>query len=73
MKPQDIVFIVILAILLFVIRKPKVLVIAGLICLILSIPLFSFWIFFTAQRLVYYAAAFFLAATVIYLFEARKK
>ena len=71
MKPQDLIFIVILIGLLFT-RKPKFLVYAGIVCLILSIPFFSFWVFFTAQRLTYYAIGFFLAATIFFLLHKNK-
>ncbi|OGH14355.1 MAG: hypothetical protein A2687_01875 [Candidatus Levybacteria bacterium RIFCSPHIGHO2_01_FULL_38_26] len=61
MKLQDIVFIV--AFLFLIYRgNPKLAVFAGIISLFLSIPLFSSWIFFTAERLTWYAAAFFLLA-----------
>lgn len=59
MKIQDVAFFIILLILL-VIRKPILFVWTGLGMLALSIPLFSFHIFFTAERLTWYAAAFFL-------------
>jgi hypothetical protein len=72
MKIQDIGFIVVLLVLLCW-RNPKLLIAAGLISLILSIPLFSAWIFFTAQRLTYYAAAFFLVAIVLYLISNKKR
>jgi hypothetical protein len=72
MKPQDIIFIAILLILLFA-RKPQLIVIAGLTCLFLSIPLFSSWIFFTAQRLTYYAAAFFVVASILIFIEEPHK
>lgn len=68
MKPQDIIFIFLLLGLLFF-RKPRWFVIAGIALLILSIPLFEFWIFFTAQRFVWYAAAFFLTAILLELYE----
>lgn len=58
MKPQDIVFFFILGALLAV-RKPRLFVWAGLACLAVSIPLFATWTFFTAERLTWYAAAFF--------------
>lgn len=64
MKPQDILFIIILVGLLFL-RKPKFLIAAGLLCLLLSIPLFSFWVFFTAERLVEYGAGLLLAAIIL--------
>lgn len=66
MKPQDIIFFVVLIALLLS-RRPKVLVWAGLGCLVLAVPLFSFWIFFTAERLTWYAAAFFLTYILISL------
>lgn len=66
MKPQDIIFIIILIIFIFL-RRPRLLIGTGLICLLLSIPLFAFWIFFTAERLVWYAASFLLAAIFMLL------
>lgn len=54
MKAQDILFFVLISFLLIFLRKPKVIAILGLVSIILSIPLFQFWIFFTAQRLVWY-------------------
>jgi hypothetical protein len=71
MKPQDILFILLL-VAAIVIRKPKYLIWGGMICLIAAIPLFHFWIFFTAERLVMYAAAFFLATIILLGFEKRK-
>lgn len=71
MKIQDIIFFLSLAFLLYK-HNPKWFAVAGIVCLILSIPLFYFWIFFTAQRLTWYAAAFFLAAIVINLLNLRK-
>ncbi len=64
MKPQDILFFLILGALLGV-RKPRLLVIAGLASLTLAIPLFATWTFFTAERLTWYAAAFFITFIVI--------
>jgi len=72
MKPQDIFFIVIIVALLFR-NRPKWLIFAGEFCLIVSIPLFYFQIFFTAQRLTYYAAAFFLIAIIYNLLKNYKK
>jgi hypothetical protein len=68
MKIQDIVFFIALAILIFK-RNPKFAVISGILCLLFSIPLFSFWIFFTAERLTWYAGGFFLLAIIFYLFK----
>jgi hypothetical protein len=57
MKPQDIAFLTIFGVIL-IWRKPQLFLFAGLIFLTLSIPLFGFWVFFTAERLVWYGAAF---------------
>ncbi|MCL4353585.1 hypothetical protein M1615_03940 [Patescibacteria group bacterium] len=67
MKLQDAVFLLVFAFLLYK-RSPRRAVIAGLASLILSIPLFSFWIFFTAERLVYYGAGF-LLLSIIFLIK----
>ena len=64
MKPQDILFFLVFGSLLGI-RKPRLFVIAGLASLVLSIPLFATWTFFTAERLTWYAAAFFTAFIVI--------
>lgn len=56
MKIQDIVFIAIFCILL-VAKKQKWFIHIGLLCLILAIPLFAKWVFFTAERLTWYAMA----------------
>lgn len=66
MKPQDIIFLIVFAVV--VIRQNVNLVVSiGLFFLLSSIPLFAFWIFFTAERFVWYAGAFFLAAIIISL------
>lgn len=71
MKPQDIAFFLVLVVLLLF-RKPKVLVVAGLLCIIIAMPLFAFWVFFTAQHLIWYAAAFFLVAIILFLVQNKK-
>lgn len=63
MKPQDVAFLVILAFLIWK-RNSRLLVMAGLLALILAIPLFATWTFFTAERLTWYAAAFFFLAII---------
>ena len=68
MKPQDAVFFLALAVLL-VLRKPRMLLVAGLSSLVLAIPLFATWTFFTAERLTWYAAAFFVTFIVISLLK----
>ena len=72
MKIQDIVFGLLF---LFVLwrRNSRLSVALGLVCLVLAIPLFKFWIFFTAERLTWYAAAFFAYAVVLELAKLRKK
>lgn len=71
MKPQDILFLVIIAGLLLK-RSPRYFVIAGLAMLFLSIPLFAKWIFFTAERLTWYAALCMLIAVILFLLEERR-
>lgn len=64
MKLQDAVFLIMLA---FLLRKREWLLWAGLACFALAIPLFSRWIFFTAERLTWYGAAFIAAWVLIQL------
>ena len=64
MKIQDIIFIVMLIVFL-IRRKPEFFAWAGLLCLVGAIPLFIFWIFFTAQRLIMYAFIFFVIWAII--------
>lgn len=70
MKPQDIVFFIVLAVLIFL-RKSNYIVVAGLLSLLIAIPLFAKHIFFTAQHLTYYSVSFFLVAIVLKLYENR--
>lgn len=72
MKIQDILFIIILVILVWK-RNPKFLLIAGILSLILAIPLFKLWVFFTADRLVWYAAGFFALASILLFIKLRNK
>ena len=58
MKTQDLIFGVIF-LLVVLARRQRLAMVVGLLFLGLSIPLFRFWIFFTAERLTWYAAAFF--------------
>lgn len=71
MKIQDIAYIVILSVILFV-RKPRLLIWFGLGSLLLAIPLFAKWVFFTAERLTWYAAGFFLLFILISLLKPDK-
>jgi len=70
MSIQDLFFIAILAVLLIK-QRYEWLVVAGLACVVISIPLFYFWIFFTAQKLIYYSAAFFLVAAILFIIKKR--
>lgn len=69
MKPQDIVFFAVLIVLLVIpkLRKPNIFVVLGLACLVVAMPLFAFWIFFTAQHLVWYSLGFFLIAIILFI------
>lgn len=71
MKIQDLAFFFTLAV-LFLVRRPVLFVWAGLACLMMAIPLFATWTFFTAERLTWYAAAFFLAYILISLLWPRR-
>lgn len=71
-KIQDIVFLVVL-VLLILKRNPRLAVFCGITSLLVSIPLFSVWIFFTAERLTWYAGAFFLLAIIFYLFKFKNE
>lgn len=71
MKIQDIGFFL-ACITLFFIRRPILFVWAGFTCLVIAIPLFATWTFFTAERLTWYAAAFFLSFILISLLLPRK-
>ncbi len=71
MKLQDILFSIIFLVLI-VVRRPTWFVWAGLISLTLAIPLFATWTFFTAERLTWYAAAFFLMFILISTLNPRK-
>lgn len=72
MKIQDILFVVVLIVLLWR-RNPRKIAYAGIICLLISMPLFYKWIFFTAERLTYYAVAFFFTSTILQLVNFRKE
>ncbi|MBI2031221.1 MAG: hypothetical protein HYT08_01265 [Candidatus Levybacteria bacterium] len=71
MKIQDIIFLIIFVFLILK-RNPAISAYTGIISLIVSIPLFYLQIFFTAQRLTYYAAAFFLVSVIFHLLSLKK-
>lgn len=64
MKIQDIGFFLVF-ITLWVVKKRKLFLIAGLGSWLLAIPLFATWTFFTAERLTWYGAAFILASLLL--------
>jgi hypothetical protein len=66
MKFQDIIFLIIL-ILIALKRDSRVSTLAGILCLLISVPLFAVWVFFTAQHLVWYAVGFFLLSVILLL------
>ncbi|OGK31093.1 hypothetical protein A3F29_04515 [Candidatus Roizmanbacteria bacterium RIFCSPHIGHO2_12_FULL_33_9] len=70
MKIQDIVFILVLLFLIYK-RDSKWATLAGLSSLVLAIPLFATWIFFTAERLTWYAATFFLLSIIFLLLKSK--
>ncbi|MDP1721664.1 MAG: hypothetical protein Q8L37_00490 [Candidatus Gottesmanbacteria bacterium] len=71
MKPQDVGFFIVFAVLLLV-RRPVFFVWVGLGCLVLAIPLFATWTFFTAERMTWYAAAYFLTFILISLIRPHR-
>lgn len=68
MKLQDILFGILFLLVLWR-RKSRLAVFWGLGCLLLAMPLFQFWVFFTAKRLTWYAAAFFAYAVILLFVE----
>ncbi len=71
MKIQDIGFII-LFVILILLKRPILFVVCGLLCLLIAMPLFSTWTFFTAERLTWYAGAYFLVFLLISLLFPRK-
>lgn len=69
MKIQDIFLIGVLIFLVFFKRDSRLFGLIGIILLILSIPFFSLWIFFTAQRFVWYGLLFLFVGFVFKLRE----
>jgi len=71
MKPQDIGFLLVFIVLILT-KKPRLFLIAGLTSWVLAIPLFAMWIFFTAERLTWYGAAFVLTFLLFSFFVPDK-
>lgn len=72
LKPQDLLFLTVFFLLLFK-RDAKLFALAGVIFLIASIPLFSKWVFFTAQRLTWFAFLFFATSMILNIFKLKNK
>jgi uncharacterized membrane protein len=70
MKIQDLLFFLVF---IFVLWRgsAKLATIIGIFCLGLAAFLFKFWVFFTAERLVCYSAAFFLYSIIRQIYENR--
>jgi hypothetical protein len=72
MKIQDVIFVMVF-ILLMLFRKERWFLYVGLACFIVAIPLFSLWIFFTADRLTWYGVAFIFVYLLIQMYLFRQK
>jgi len=68
MKIQDILFIIIFLGLLIK-HKENWFLSLGLLCFLFAIPLFYFWIFFTAERLVWYGGLLILVEIIFKLYK----
>ena len=68
MKPQDVFFLIIFAILIYK-RNYSLLSASGILCLVFAIPLFAFWVFFTAERLIWYGALLLLTGIFFRLYK----
>lgn len=72
MKIQDLVFILLFLPVIWL-QSSKLATILGFFCLFLAMPLFGFkTMLFTAERLTWYAGAFFAYAAVLLLVKTRK-
>jgi len=70
-KFQDLVFLLVF-VTICLIRDWKLATIIGLVALLFAVPLFKLWIFFTAERLTWYSAAFILLAIVLLAIKKNK-
>jgi hypothetical protein len=68
MKIQDILFAIIFLGLL-IRHKENWFLSLGLLCFLIAIPFFYFWIFFTAERLVWYGVLLILVEAILKLFK----
>jgi len=72
MKIQDLGFLI-LFLAVWWTKNSRMATLVGLFCLSLAMPLFSLWIFFTAQRLLMYAAAFFALSIIFQILNLRRE
>jgi len=72
MKLQDILFFIFVVIILFT-RNSRLSAILGILLLVLSLPLFALWVFFTAERFTWYAGAFFFISVILTISKMRKQ
>lgn len=68
MKIQDILFLIVLIGLLFK-HKESFFLTVGILCFLISIPLFYLQVFFTAERLVWYGLLFILIEIIFKAFN----
>jgi len=71
MKIQDILFLIVLLLLLWK-HNARLITYVGLGCIVIAIPLFALHVFFTAERLIWYAGAFFLLTIILQAIQLRK-
>lgn len=70
MKPQDILFIGVALVSWVFLRQVRYFVALGILLFFIAIPLFAFHVFFTAERLTWYAAFFISSALCISHFRS---
>jgi hypothetical protein len=70
MKIQDVLFLVTLFFLIFK-RDSKLSLYFGLGSILVSIPLFYFQVFFTAEHLIWYSAAFISLSIILMIFKEK--
>lgn len=71
LKLQDLAFLLVFGGVL-ISRSWRLAAVIGITALLLAIPLFKFWIFFTAERLTWYSGAFSLISVIFLSFSKNK-
>lgn len=71
MKFQDILFVLLLCGLVFSQRKAQTLIFVGILLLLTSMLLYTQWIFFTAERCVWYGLCLIFIGMLRQLFQKR--